>query len=169
MAVSTIANGKGSVIESGSSLPSKGGVPSGPAAMMNSRLTPFPSITKPSTMRVRVRSRNRYTPQAIRTPAVSSRARLTCIGFRLLLLIDLGAQGAQEVEHHADHDQVDAEIEEQGTGKCSSPSSGTCRTGVALAKTVPPNSNGSTPAVTAMTIPEPSTKPAWTGAASDSS
>src|SRR5690625_116165 len=121
MAVSTIANGKGSVIESGSSLPSKGGVPSGPAAMMNSRLTPFPSITKPSTMRVRVRSRNRYTPQAIRTPAVSSRARLTCIGFRLLLLIDLGAQGAQEVEHHADHDQVDAEIEEQGTGEVQLP------------------------------------------------
>src|SRR5690625_6119975 len=121
MAVSTMAKGRGSVIDSGSPLPSKGGSPIGPAAMMNSRFTPLPSITKPSTMRVRVRSRNRYTPQAISTPAVSSRARLTCIGFRLLLLIDLGAQGAQEVEHHADHDQVDAEVEEQGAGEVQLP------------------------------------------------
>ena len=59
IAVSTIAKGSGSVICSGSPLPSKGGVPIGPAATMNSRFTPFPARTKPSMMRVSVRSSTR--------------------------------------------------------------------------------------------------------------
>ena len=56
IAVSTIAKGSGSVMSSGSALPSKGGSPGAPAAMMNSTFTPLPSITKPRMIRDRVRS-----------------------------------------------------------------------------------------------------------------
>src|SRR5699024_2018512 len=59
IAVSTVAKGSGSVIPSGSPLPSKGGFPGSPAAMMNSRFTPLPTSTKPSTIRDRVRSSTR--------------------------------------------------------------------------------------------------------------
>src|SRR5690606_6098661 len=121
IAVSTIANGSGSVIASGSPLPSKGGSPGFPAAMMNSRFTPLPSSTKPRMIRLRVRSRTRYTPQATSTPAVSRRVRLTDIGLHLLLLVDLRAEGAQEVEHHADHDEVHAEVEQEGAGEMQLP------------------------------------------------
>src|SRR5699024_5829616 len=121
IAVSTIANGSGSVISSASAVPWKGGSPGVPAAMMNSRFTPLPSITKPSTIRDRVRSSMRYTPQATSTPAARSRARLTGIGLGLLLLVDLRSEGAQEVEHHAHHHEVDADVEDQGAGEVQLP------------------------------------------------
>ena len=59
IAVSTIAWGNGSVIDSGGNSPMNAGSPAGPIDTRNNRLTPLLSTSTPMRMRVRLRSVSR--------------------------------------------------------------------------------------------------------------
>jgi hypothetical protein len=64
MAVRISAWGNGSVMSSGSAYPRMGARPAAPPLESSSRLVALPRSRNPSSTRVRLRSRSRYTPAA---------------------------------------------------------------------------------------------------------
>ena len=87
----------------------------------------------------------------------------------LEVLIDLGAQAAEDIQGEADDHDVHADVENGGGDELDVAKDRQPELEMAVWNTWPPSSSGATPEAAAVARPMPSSAPALTGVASRSS